>query len=85
MYGDGSFTRSFQYVSDLVDGLIRLMNSNVTEPVNLGNPHEFTVEELAHLVKELTGNSGTSSLSCVRRCVPPTSTCRIVARNLLNL
>ncbi len=60
MYGDGSFTRSFQYVSDLVDGLIRLMNSNVTEPVNLGNPHEFTVEELAHLVKELTGNSAIS-------------------------
>ncbi len=63
MYGDGSFTRSFQYVSDLVDGLIRLMNSNVTEPVNLGNPHEFTVEELAHLVKELTGNSAISSSS----------------------
>ncbi|KAL5968352.1 UDP-glucuronic acid decarboxylase 1 [Taenia solium] len=57
LYGDGSFTRSFMYVSDLVDGLIRLMNSNVTEPVNLGNPHEFSIQELAYIVKNLTESS----------------------------
>ena len=44
IYGDGSQTRSFQYVSDLVDGLISLMNSNYTNPVNLGNPVEHTIE-----------------------------------------
>ncbi|EUB62487.1 UDP-glucuronic acid decarboxylase [Echinococcus granulosus] len=57
LYGDGSFTRSFMYVSDLVDGLIRLMNSNVTDPVNLGNPHEFRIQELADIVKNLTESS----------------------------
>uniref|UniRef100_A0A0R3X669 UDP-glucuronic acid decarboxylase 1 n=1 Tax=Hydatigena taeniaeformis TaxID=6205 RepID=A0A0R3X669_HYDTA len=57
LYGDGSFTRSFMYVSDLVDGLIRLMNSNITDPVNLGNPHEFTIRELASIVKNLTESS----------------------------
>lgn len=44
IYGDGSQTRSFQYVSDLVDGLIALMNSNYTQPVNLGNPIESTIK-----------------------------------------
>ena len=44
IYGDGKQTRSFQYVSDLVDGLIKLMESNYTGPVNLGNPIEQTVE-----------------------------------------
>ena len=52
IYGDGLQTRSFQYVDDLVEGLIRLMNSgdDVTGPVNLGNPTEFTMLELAHSV-----------------------------------
>ena len=44
IYGDGKQTRSFQYVSDLVDGLINLMDSNYTGPVNLGNPTEHTIE-----------------------------------------
>ena len=44
IYGDGSQTRSFQYVSDLVDGLIKLMNSNYTGPVNVGNPIEHKIE-----------------------------------------
>jgi UDP-glucuronate decarboxylase len=44
IYGDGSQTRSFQYVSDLVDGLVALMNSNYTMPVNLGNPIESTIK-----------------------------------------
>lgn len=43
VYGSGNQTRSFQYVSDLVDGLIALMDSNYTQPVNLGNPTEHTI------------------------------------------
>ena len=58
IYGDGSQTRSFCYVDDLVDGLIRLMNSDkaVTGPINLGNPGEFTIRELAEKVVELVGS-----------------------------
>lgn len=47
VYGDGSQTRSFCFVSDMVDGLVKLMNSTVTGPVNLGNPDECTIKELA--------------------------------------
>jgi UDP-glucuronate decarboxylase len=56
IYGDGSQTRSFCYVDDLIDGLIKLMNSanEVTGPANLGNPNEFTIIELANKVIELT-------------------------------
>ncbi|MBV8447816.1 MAG: SDR family oxidoreductase [Hyphomicrobiales bacterium] len=59
VYGDGSHTRSFCYVDDLVDGLMRLMGTpdEVTGPVNLGNPGEFTIRELADEVIELTGSS----------------------------
>jgi len=57
IYGDGSQTRSFQYVSDLVDGLIMLMNSNYTGPVNLGNPSEHTIKEFATLIKDQVGSS----------------------------
>ena len=58
IYGDGQQTRSFCYVDDLVDGLIRLMNSgdDVTWPINLGNPGEFTMLELAENVVRLTGS-----------------------------
>jgi dTDP-glucose 4,6-dehydratase len=56
IYGDGSQTRSFQYVSDLVEGIIRLMGVEFHEPVNLGNPQERTVLELAHLIKKLTAS-----------------------------
>lgn len=55
LYGDGRQTRSFCYVSDLVDGLYRLMNSAVKGPVNLGNPRESTVKELAELVQRMVG------------------------------
>ncbi len=54
LYGDGLQTRSFCYVSDMVAGLICLMNSEHTGPVNIGNPVEFTVLELAKKIKELT-------------------------------
>lgn len=58
MYGDGSQTRSFCYVDDLLDGMIRLMNSreDFTGPVNIGNPNEFTMLELAEKVIRLTGS-----------------------------
>ncbi len=53
VYGDGKQTRSFQYVSDLVDGIERLMKSDHCYPVNLGNPGEFTILEFAEIVKKL--------------------------------
>ncbi len=53
IYGDGKQTRSFQYVSDLVDGIRRLMESNYVWPVNLGNPGEFTILEFAEKVRQL--------------------------------
>jgi UDP-glucuronate decarboxylase len=58
IYGDGSQTRSFCYVDDLVDGLIRLMESEqgVIGPINLGNPGEFSIKELAEKVVTLTGS-----------------------------
>jgi UDP-glucuronate decarboxylase len=59
IYGDGSQTRAFCYVDDLVDGLVRLMGTpeTVTGPVNLGNPGAFSIRELAETVIELTGSS----------------------------
>ena len=58
VYGEGQQTRSFCYVDDLIDGFVCLMNSDsdVTGPVNLGNPGEFTVRELAEHVIDLTGS-----------------------------
>ncbi|CAA2990486.1 UDP-glucuronic acid decarboxylase 1 [Olea europaea subsp. europaea] len=59
VYGDGKQTRSFQYVSDLVDGLVALMESEHIGPFNLGNPGEFTMLELAEVVKETIDPSAT--------------------------
>lgn len=59
VYGDGSQTRSFCYVSDMVEGLYRLLNSSEVDPVNLGNPKEFTVIELAHMVLRAVGGAST--------------------------
>jgi UDP-glucuronate decarboxylase len=58
LFGDGKQTRSFCYVTDLIEGLIRLMNSadDVTGPINLGNPVEFTIKQLAEQVIALTGS-----------------------------
>jgi len=53
IYGDGSQTRSFCYVSDEVDGIVRLLQSDVTSPVNIGNPNEFTIRELATVIAEV--------------------------------
>lgn len=59
IYGDGNQTRSFCYVDDMIEGFVRLMNSRegFTGPVNLGNPGEFTILELAEKVIEITGSS----------------------------
>jgi dTDP-glucose 4,6-dehydratase len=56
VFGDGSQTRSLCYVSDLVDGLYRLMMSDVSEPVNIGNPHELTIRQLAERIVAMTGS-----------------------------
>ena len=56
VYGDGAQTRSFCYVADLVDGIYRLLHSNEVEPVNIGNPGEFTVRQFAEVVNRLTDN-----------------------------
>jgi dTDP-glucose 4,6-dehydratase len=66
IYGDGSQTRSFCYVSDLIDGIYRLFGSQRTEPTNVGNPVEFTVRALAEMVLRLTG----SSAPLVERALP---------------
>ncbi len=57
VYGDGSQTRSFCYVDDLIDGIVRAFERGGPEPTNLGNPHEFTVRQLAEHVLRLTGSN----------------------------
>ena len=59
IYGDGSQTRSFGYVADTVRGVLALLESGITDPVNIGNPGEFTIAELAEVVIELTGSTST--------------------------
>jgi len=59
VYGDGSQTRSFCYVDDLVDGIYRLLMSDEADPVNVGNPDEITIKEFAEEIIELTGSSST--------------------------
>ena len=55
IFGSGKQTRSFCYISDLVSGINALMESSVNEPVNIGNPHEMSIEEMAHLIIKMTG------------------------------
>jgi dTDP-glucose 4,6-dehydratase len=55
VFGDGRQTRSFCYISDLVDGIIRLMLSAENDPINIGNPAEMTIEEIARVIIEMTG------------------------------
>ncbi|MCI0710963.1 MAG: SDR family oxidoreductase [Chloroflexi bacterium] len=56
VYGDGSQTRSFCFYADLIEGIYRLLNSDFTNPVNIGNPHEVTIMEFAHIVNQVTDN-----------------------------
>jgi len=81
IFGDGSQTRSFCYVDDLIDGLIGLMNvpAGYDGPINLGNPHEFTIRELADLIVELSGDGA----SIVHEDLPaddPRQRCPDIAR-----
>jgi dTDP-glucose 4,6-dehydratase len=55
VFGDGSQTRSFCYVTDLVDGILRLMEADTNDPVNIGNPYELTIEEIARTIIRLVG------------------------------
>jgi dTDP-glucose 4,6-dehydratase len=57
VFGDGTQTRSFCYVTDLVDGILRLMESDTHDPVNIGNPHEVTIEEIARTIISLVGST----------------------------
>jgi UDP-glucuronate decarboxylase len=61
VYGDGTQTRSFCYVDDLIDGIVKLMNSpkEITGPINLGNPNEFTMLELAETIIKIVGSNST--------------------------
>jgi dTDP-glucose 4,6-dehydratase len=59
IFGSGKQTRSFCYVSDLVDGILRLAESNLNDPVNIGNPHEMTIEEIARTIIRMTGSKST--------------------------
>jgi len=56
LYGDGSQTRSFQYIDDLLDGIIKLMDTEYIYPINIGNPNEIAVKQLASILIELTGS-----------------------------
>ena len=56
IYGDGSQTRSFQYIDDLLEGIIKLMSTEYIYPVNIGNPNEITVKKLADVLIDLTGS-----------------------------
>jgi dTDP-glucose 4,6-dehydratase len=55
VFGDGTQTRSFCYITDLVDGILRLMDSDTNEPVNIGNPNEVTIEQIARAIIALVG------------------------------
>jgi dTDP-glucose 4,6-dehydratase len=57
VFGDGTQTRSFCYVTDLVDGILRLMDSETNDPVNIGNPHEVTIEQIARTIITLVGST----------------------------
>jgi UDP-glucuronate decarboxylase len=65
VYGGGNQTRSFMYISDLVNGLVLLMNSNYTRPLNLGNPDEHTIEEFAAIILEEVKKVKPTTLSSI--------------------
>lgn len=67
IYGDGSQTRSYCYATDLVAGIEKLLFSDLHDPVNLGNPNEMTVKQLADVILQMTG----SKSSCIQKDLPP--------------
>jgi nucleoside-diphosphate-sugar epimerase len=70
VYGDGTQTRSFCYASDLIEGFIRLMASDYTHPVNIGNPGEYTISQLASAVKEMINPGSKIILSLCLLTIP---------------
>jgi dTDP-glucose 4,6-dehydratase len=66
VYGDGQQTRSFCYVDDLIDGILRLLYSDEHMPVNIGNPNEMTVLQFAETINKITENKGAARAT--RRC-----------------
>ena len=80
VFGDGSQTRSFCYVSDLVDGLYRLMQSDERYPVNLGNPREMTILEFAEHIRALTGSRVGDRLPAAAARTIPSSASRTSRR-----
>ena len=75
IFGDGSQTRSFCYVSDTVDGLVRLMNGTTTGPINIGNPHEITVKELAEIIVSMIPETKSNVVYCELPSDDPTRRC----------
>jgi dTDP-glucose 4,6-dehydratase len=69
IFGSGSQTRSFCYITDLVAGILKLADSTINEPVNIGNPHEMSIEEMARLIVRMTGSK---SRLVFKRCRPTT-------------
>jgi dTDP-glucose 4,6-dehydratase len=67
IYGDGSQTRSFCYIDDLIEGLYRLMRSDFHEPINIGNPIEMSILELAHLINAYTKNAAGTIIKLKKR------------------
>ena len=67
IYGDGSQTRSFCYVDDLIEGIYRLMMSDYHQPINIGNPDEISIRDLADLVNKLTGNKAGTVIKMAQR------------------
>lgn len=69
--GDGTATRSFQYVTDCLEGLYRLMNSDYAEPVNIGNPREFTIREFAEIIANMISDLGEPKVPITYLPSPP--------------
>ena len=85
LYGEGNQTRSFCYVDDLIKGMILLMESNYQEPINIGNPTEFSIKELAFLIKELINtNSEFEFIDLPQDDPKQRKPCIKLAKNILN-
>ncbi len=80
IYGDGNQTRSVQYVDDLIEGVVRLMRSKETLPVNIGNPVEYTVNEVAALILELSNSASELSYERLRQEDDPKQRCPDITR-----
>ena len=85
IYGDGSQTRSFQYIDDLLNGIMKLMDSEYVYPINIGNPNEITIKKLACILIELTGSSSKFNYKDLPSDDPTNRNPDIIlAKNILN-